>query len=325
MNAQTWYVQKLINISRASWIVLVLMGEALTGLTMIHIERAHAAGVDITILKSSDLKAYNEAIAGFKATAPGTAIYTEYDLGGDIERGKQLTKKIRTSDCSLVIAVGLKAALVAKQELGEIPVLYMMILDPVKHHLTAGNMTGVLLEVPLDHQLKLMRKFLPTVRRVGVLYDPEKSAAKLKEAESLAATYDFQLQGFPVVDEKEVPQQLRTLLSQSEALWLIPDSTVLTEESIRYILESALGKQLPVIGFSPELTRLGALLSVSITYSEVGRETGQLAKRILDTNKPLPLKPMPIQRVRLTVNLKTARYLGITIPKDAEGLIDEIF
>lgn len=325
MNVHTRYVQKLVDISRASWIVLFLVGEALTGFTTFHGDQAHAAGVDITILKSSDLRAYNEAIAGFKATAPGTAIYTEYDLGGDLERGKQLAKKIRMSDCSLVIAVGLKAALVAKLELVETPVLYMMILDPVKHHLTTGNMTGVLLEVPLEHQFRLMRKFLPTVHRIGVLYDPDKSATKLKEAESLAATYDFQLQGFPVADEKEVPQQLRTLLSQSEALWLIPDSTVLTEESIRFILESALAKQVPVIGFSPELTRLGALLGISITYSEVGRETGQLAKRILDTNKPLPLKPVPVQRVRLTVNLKTARYLGIAIPKDIEALIDETF
>jgi len=325
MNVHIWHAQKLIDMSRTTWIALVLAVEALTGMTAFQIDRADAAGVDIAILKSSDLRAYNEAIAGFKATAPGTAIYTEYDLGGDLARGKQLAKKIRMSDCSLVIAVGLKAALVAKQELAETPVLYMMILDPVKHHLTAGNMTGVLLEVPLEHQFRLMRKFLPTVHRIGLLYDPDKSGSKVKEAESIAATYDFHLQGFPVVDEKEVPQQLRTLLSQSEALWLIPDSTVLTEESIRFTLESALAKQVPVIGFSPELTRLGALLSVSITYSEVGRETGHLAKRILDTNKPLPLKPMPVQRVRLTVNLKTARYLGITIPKDVEALIDETY
>ena len=325
MNDHSRYVHQSIKIPCTLWIVLLLVVETLAGLPAFHVHQAHAAGVDIAILKSSDLRAYNEAIAGFKATAPGTAIYTEYDLAGDLERGKQLAKKIRLTDCSLVIAVGLKAALVAKQELAETPVLYMMILDPAKYHLTTGNMTGVQLEVPLEQQLKLMRRFLPTAHRIGLLYDPDKSTAKLKEAESLATSYDFQLQGFPVADEKEVPQQLRLLLSQSEVLWLIPDSTALTEESIRYILESALAKQLPVIGFSPELTRLGALLSVSITYSEVGRETGLLAKRILDANKPLPLKPMPVQRVRLTVNLKTARYLGIMIPKDIESLIDETF
>jgi len=287
--------------------------------------RGEAAGIEIAILKSSDLKAYNDAIEGFKATAPGTAIYAEYDLRGDPERGKQLAKKIRASDSSLVVAVGLKAALAAKLEIADIPVVYMMILDPVKHQLTAANMTGVLLEIPTDRQFKVMRTLLPTVHKVGVLYDPGKTAPKLKEAEPQALVNDFQLQGFPAENEKDVPQQLRKLLSSSEALWLIPDSTVLTDESIRFILESALTKQIPVIGFSSEFTRLGALISLSVSYGEIGRETGLLAKRILDGEKVLPLKPLPVQRIRLTVNLKTARYLGITIPKELDSMIDETY
>lgn len=286
---------------------------------------ARAAGVEITILKSSDLHAYNEAIEGFKTASPGTAIFAEYDLRGDLERGKQLARRIRASESSLVVAVGLKAALAAKLEILDIPVVYMMILDPLKHHLTTSNMTGVLLEIPADRQLKIMRSFLPTLHRIGLLYDPEKTSPKLKEAELRASAQDFQVQGFPVTNEKDIPLQLRTLLSESEALWLIPDSTVLTDESIRFILESAVARHVPVIGFSTEFTRLGALLSLSLDYGEVGREAGLLAKRLLNGEPPLPLKPIPVQRIRITVNQKTARYLGITIPKELEKFIDEAY
>ena len=287
--------------------------------------QAHAAGVEIAILRSSDLKAYNDAIEGFKATAPGGTTYTEYDLRGDLERGKQLARKIRASDSALVVAVGLKAALAAKLEIVDTPVLYMMILDPLKHRLNAENMTGVLLEIPMDRQFKIMRTFLPTLRRVGMMYDPDKTANKLKEAQPRAASHEFQLRGFPVENEKEIPQQLRALLSESEALWLIPDSTVLTDESIRFILESALARQIPIVGFSSEFTRLGALLSMSIDYGEVGRENGLLAKRILNGEQRLPLKPISVQRIRITVNQKTARYLGVTIPKELDGMIDETY
>jgi putative tryptophan/tyrosine transport system substrate-binding protein len=307
---------------------LRLLHAWLVSLTVIAISipvAAHAAGAEIAILRSSDLKAYNDAIEGFKATAPGGTTYTEYDLRGDLERGKQLARKLRASDSSLVVAVGLKAALAAKLEIVDIPVLYMMILDPLKHRLSAENMTGVLLEIPADRQFKIMRAFLPTLRRIGMMYDPDKTAPKLKAAESRASTHEFQLRGFPVENEKDIPQQLRALLSESEALWLIPDSTVLTDESIRFILESALAKHVPVIGFSSEFTRLGALLSMSVDYSEVGREAGLLAKRILDGEKLLPLKPVVVQRVRITVNLKTARYLGIVIPKELDSLIDETY
>jgi putative ABC transport system substrate-binding protein len=200
-----------------------------------------------------------------------------------------------------------------------------MILDPMKHQLTAPNITGTLLEIPVERQFKLLRNFLPTRHRLGILYDPTKNAAKMREAEAQALANEFQLQGFPVTTEKDVPQQLRTLLSNVDALWLVPDSTVLTDESIRFILESALAQQVPVIGFSPEFTRLGALLSLSVNYGEVGRETGLLAKRILDGERILPLKPVPIERLKVTVNLKTARLMGMTFPKELNNLIDETY
>lgn len=284
-----------------------------------------AAAVEIAILKSSDLKAYNDAIEGFKATAPGASTYVEYDLRGDLELGKQLAKKIRGSDSALVVAVGLKAALAAKLEIVDMPILYMMIPNPLGHGLTAKNMTGVPLDIPTDRQFKILRTMLPTARRIGMLYDPNKTTTQLREAEPQAALHDFQLRGFPIKNEKELPQQLRVLLSESEVLWLVPDSTVLTDESLRFILESAVTKQVPVMGFSSELTRLGALVSLSINYAEVGRETSSLAKRILDGGKPFSLKPTPVQHVRVTVNLKTARYLGITIPREIESLIDETY
>lgn len=307
--------------SSRAWLTFLV----LIALTCLFSDLGQAAGPEIAILKSSDLKAYGEAVEGFKATAPGGATYVEYDLRGDLEQGKQLARKIRASDASLVVAVGLKAALAAKIEIVDIPVLYMMILDPLKHHLTAANMTGVLIEISMDRQFKVMRTFLPSLRRIGLLYDPDKTTPKLKEAESAAAVHEFNLRGYAVGTEKEMPQQLRMLLSESDALWLVPDSTVLTDESIRFIVESSLAKHVPVIGFSPEFTRLGALLSLSVDYGEVGRATGLLAKRILNDELSLPLKPVPVQRIKITVNQKTARYLGLTIPKEFDGMIDETY
>ena len=286
---------------------------------------SESATMDIAILQSSDIEAYREAIAGLKATGPSGAIYTEYDVQGDLELGKKLARKLRASNASLVVAVGLKAALAAKLEIVDVPIVYMMILDPLRHQLTGANMTGTLLEVPIDRQLKIMRRFLPTLHRIGTLYDPDKTSSRMKDAMRQAATSDFKLKGLPVESEKDVPQQLRKLLSDVDALWLMPDSTVLTNESVRFILESALANQIPVIGFSPEFTRLGALLSLSVNYGDVGRETGLLAKRLLDGERLLPLNPVPIERLKITVNLKTAKFLGITFPNELTSLIDETY
>src|SRR5688500_13307203 len=95
-----------------------------------------SSAMDIAILQSSDIAAYREAIAGVKATGPIGAIYTEYDAQGDLELGKKLARTVRASNASLVVAVGLKAALAAKVEIVDVPIVYMMVLDPLKHQLT---------------------------------------------------------------------------------------------------------------------------------------------------------------------------------------------
>jgi putative ABC transport system substrate-binding protein len=305
----------------ATWAVAGLV--LLLSLSPLFISESIAA--DIAILQSSDIAAYREAVTALKATGPIGAIYTEYDVQGDLELGKKLARKLRASNASLVVAVGLKAAVAAKLEIPDIPIVYMMILNPLAHQLTAANMTGTLLEIPADRQLKIMRAFLPTLRKLGTLYNPAKSSLQVKEAMRQATLLDFQLKGFPVESEKDVPQQLRTLLGDIDVLWLMPDSTVLTNESVRFILESSLANQTPVIGFSPEFTRLGALLSLSVNYGDVGRETGLLVKRILNGERLLPLHPVPIERVKITVNLKTARFLGITFSKELTSLIDETY
>jgi putative ABC transport system substrate-binding protein len=284
-----------------------------------------SAAMDIAILQSSDIAAYREAIAGLKATGPIGAIYSEYDAQGDLELGKKLARKLRESNPALVIAVGLKAALAAKVEIVDVPIVYMMILEPLKHQLTAANMTGTLLEVPVDRQLKVMRMFLPALHQLGTLYDPAKTSSRVKDAMEKAAIFDYHLKGLPVESDKDVPQQLRALLVDVDALWLMPDSKVLTNESIGFILESALARQIPVIGFSPEFARLGALLSMSVSFGDVGRETGMLAKRILDGERILPLNPVPNERIKITVNLKTAKFLGITFSKELTSLIDETY
>jgi putative tryptophan/tyrosine transport system substrate-binding protein len=296
----------------ALWIGFAAIGES------------ESLATEIAILKSSSIGAYDQAIEGFKSTAPSGTIYAEYDLQGDLDQGRKLAKKIRASEASLVVAVGLKAALAAKLEIVDVPIVYMMILDPSKHNLNSPNMTGTLLEIPAERQFKILRAFLPNLRRLGILSNSSYTA-KLKDTAAQAAANSFQLQEFPVDSEKDVPHQLRSLLAGVDALWLVPDSTVLTNESIGFILESSLAKRVPVIGFSPEFTRLGALLSLSVSYGEVGRETGVLAKRILDGDRKLPAKPIPIERLKITVNLKTARFLGVEFPKDVNHLIDETY
>src|SRR5207249_5750356 len=135
-----------------------------------------ASATEIVILKSAEITAYNQAINSFKAALAGSATITEYDMQGDMSRGRKLAGKVRASNADIVFAVGIKAALSSKLEIVDISIIYCMVLDPEKNGLNAPNMVGIMLEVPLDRQFKEMRSVLPGLKRLGVLYDPEKTS-----------------------------------------------------------------------------------------------------------------------------------------------------
>lgn len=278
---------------------------------------------EIAILKSSDLSAYNQAVEGFRSTATNDNLtLREYDLEGDLERGRKLARRIRASDAALVLAVGVKAALAAKLEVLDVPVVYCLVLDPDKYDLSAPNLSGISLEVPPAQQFATMKTILPKLKRVGVLYDPGKTARLLQEATAVAKQQGIELLAQPISSEREIPPMLRTLLPLVDALWLVPDTTVLSEESLPFILQESLDANRSVFGFSSEFVKRGALLGLSVNYRDIGKQAARLSKRILDRQVVPPVKTVP-DHFNLALNLKTARFLGLDIPPEIERRADE--
>jgi putative tryptophan/tyrosine transport system substrate-binding protein len=283
------------------------------------------AAYEIAILKSSDIAAYNQAVSGLQAELGDTATLTVYDLEGDAARGKKLARKIRASDAVLVIAVGLKATLTAKADIVDTPVIYCMVLDPEKYDLRARNLIGIGLRVPIERQFNIIHALVPTLKHLGVLFDPDKTASLIEESRRVAARIGLELIEHKVHSEKELPGAIRALLPKVEGLWLVPDSTVLTEESIRFVLGAAFDRNVPVLGFSSEFVRNGALAGLSINPEDIGRQAGVIAQKILnhsDRTGPMFVAP---DRIRLSVNLKTAKYLGLTLPPDVIQRADEVY
>ena len=285
-----------------------------------------ARASEIAVLKSSsDIAAYNQAVKTLKAELPASVTVTEYDLQGDVARGQKLARKVRASDAAAVVAVGLKAALVAKLEIVDVPVIFCMVLDPARYDLRAPNLIGISLQIPIERQFDTIRAILPKATRVGVLYDPDKTGGLVEDARRTGKSLGIALIERQVRAEKQVPAVLRELLPQIEALWLVPDSTILTEDSLRFVLSTALDHNVPVAGFSPEFVRNGALLGLSVSPVDIGKQAGVLAKKILQGEAPPSQASVPPERVRLAINLKIAKFLGVTLPPEVVSRADDVY
>lgn len=285
---------------------------------------AHA--LEIAILKSADITAYDQAVAAFKNDLPSTVTtLTEYNLQGNISQGRKFARKLRASNAQLVLAVGLKAALVAKLEILDIPVIFCMVLNPGRYDLFGSNMTGIELQIPVAHQLRTIHDSFPGITRLGVMYDPTKTGAPVKEASVEVKKYGLELIARAVREEKEVPSTLREIVNSIDALWLLPDSTVLTEESLDFLVSTTLETNVPLIGFSSGLARSGALMGIYIKYEDVGTQAALLAKKTLNGEIIPTGVIVPVDKTRISLNLKTANFLNILILPEVIMQADEVY
>ena len=90
-------------------------------------------------------------------------------------------------------------------------------------------------------------------------------------------------------------------------------------------MTTSLDRNVPVLGFSSEFVRNGALAGLSINPEDIGRQAAAIAQKILNhADRAVPMS-VPPDRIRLAVNLKTAKFLGLTLPPDVLGRADELY
>ncbi len=283
---------------------------------------------EVAILKSADISAYSEAITAFKKALPSTfLVLPEYDLHGDMTKGPNLARGIRASNAKIVLAVGLKASLVAKLEILDIPVIFCLVLDPEKYDLPTSNMIGLSSDIPFRQHLKPLHILFPKTSRIGVLFDPQKTNGVKAQLLKDAKTLGISIVSETVHSEKDVPKALNAIKNRIDALWLLPDSTVLTENTLDFLISTTLEANIPVVGFSAGLVQSGAVVGAYIHYADIGKQAAQLTQQLVGSASPSQFfgTIRPPERIYQSINQKSARYLILSLPQDVLRQFDEHF
>ena len=283
----------------------------------------HAA--EIVVLKSSDAGYYTQAVQGFRQALPAQAHMVEYTLRDGGTDAREVGQSIRAGHPDLVLAVGLNAALAAKLEIPDLPVVFCLVLNPELHGLPAGNMTGVLMKIPHQQQLERIKSVAPRARRIGLLVGAAHNIGAITTATEQAKSLGLQLIPATVSNREQVPEALKRLLPQIDLLWLLPDQMVITEEFLPFLLESTLDAKIPLFGFSSTLVQRGAFGALVIDPVEAGQQAGRLATSLLSTPSNTGMRLVPPDRAHLALNLNTADYLGFRPPPDIIRMASHLF
>jgi putative ABC transport system substrate-binding protein len=286
---------------------------------------AHAAG--IAVLLSADVEAYQETVRGFQETV-GHQVVAQYDMQGDFDRGRRILAEIRSEvKPDLILAVGIWALQAVVHEGVDIPVVFAMVLNPpTVIGSTPRNITGASMNVPVEESIRLLEELGPTIRRIGVVYNPAETGYLVKKAEAAAKAGGLTLVARQIRSPKEAVQAVKALQQEGiDALWILPDETVLDPTVVEYALLSSYRYNIPLLGLSERQAEMGALLSVSFGSSrDIGRQAGELANVILEGGASGPIPYTTARTLRVVVNLKAAEKLGVRIPESILAMADTV-
>jgi len=254
---------------------------------------------------------YDEVLTGIKSVLKGRVDVR--DMNDSEDQGRVILKELRASPDKpdLIVAVGKGAAVLCKDQVSDIPVVFTMVTNPYKLDLKRNNMTGVSLDVPVKAQLITFKSVVPNIKRVGVIYDPEKTGDLIGQAQFIAPSQGFQLISAKVAGAEDVERALRAFADGIDAFWLVPDATVVTPLSVKVILEYTLKNRIPLFVFEKTFVDAGALVSLSPDLMDIGRRTADMANRILKGSDPSTFTIINPEQLKVALNSETARAIGV--------------
>ena len=160
--------------------------------------------------------------------------------------------------------------------------------------------------------------------RVGVLLKRDNPANKpvLRAMEDAAQTLKLQLQPIEVRDPTDLESAVSTLRKGNADAMAVHEEAMLVAEA-RRIADLARKHQLPTIGFV-EYARAGGLLAFGANFPDLWRRAAVFVDKILKGAKPADLPVEQATKFEMVINLKTAKALGLTIPRSLLQRADQV-
>ena len=260
--------------------------------------------------------------------------YDFHNAEGDQDNLKKLTQKLVQDKPDLIVTSSTSVTIpVAKLTEGtNLPVIFVSASDPlrfVKSYASSGNnLTGISnssLDL-IDKRMELLKELAPRVKRVIVIEVP--SGTNYEASHRLIWTagkkFGLDLIGVQAVSRDEINSKISALITRrlGEAVFTPPD--IVVTAAIEEIARQAIKETLPLIGTNIDTIKKGALATYTADYFELGQQGAVMANKILKGAQPADLPIELPKKLNLVINLKTAKAVGLKIPKELLLRADEV-
>jgi len=249
---------------------------------------------------------------------------TRWTSAGNVEEMQRFAKELVALKPDLILGHTTTATPALRQQTRTIPVIFAFVSDPVGSGLVAsfphpgGNITGFMVMEPTmaGKWLELLKEIAPRVARVAFLFNPATATYAeyyLKPFNAVATSLAVEAIASPVHDTSELESVIATHAREPNVgLIVMPDT--FNDAHRAEITSLAARYRLPAVCPFRFYAKVGCLLSYGNEAIDNFRRAAQYADRILKGEKPSDLPVQAPVTFVLTINLKTAKALGLDVP-----------
>lgn len=283
----------------------------------------------IGILQIAEHPALDDNRIGFIERMAEHGILAEFDYQnaqGNVNNALSMAQKFVDDKVDLIFAIATPSAQAVKQAVSgsDIPVVFSAVTDPVSAELVetmdkpSGNLTGTSDMAPIEKQLKLFTDLRPEVKKVGIIYNTGEtnSEVQVEMAKEIGKQIGMEIVTVGINNINELSQAVDSILEKVDGIYTITDNIVASGISIVAQKATAAGKI--TIGAEKAHVEGGVLMTEGISYSALGRQSADMAKKIIDGAKAGELPVENLEKTEKLFHPETAKILGLQNSKALE-------
>ena len=246
------------------------------------------------------------------------------DTKGSIDNLPNRVTKLLSAKPDVLFTITTIHTVTAKQATTTVPIVFALVGDPVGDGLiesyasSKNNVTGVSsFNAPLSgKRLEVLLEVAPRIKRLLVFVVPKEviTLSSLRFLEDTAKKFGVQLACRDVASKEEVEAQLQKMPKESfDAIYYMP--SVLLRSTIDLFVKKAKAERVPLVVHEDSLVEQGALISYGPEPRLTGLQAAALVDKVLRGSKPSEIVVETPNRLFLTINLTTAKEIGLKIPR----------
>ena len=249
----------------------------------------------------------------------GKNIKIDYQNAQGDQSNLQTISTSLLSKNDLVLGIATPAAQSLVNLSTDTPILFTAITDPVSAKLVksmdkvGGLATGTSDRVSAKKQVALLKKVMPNLKKVGIMYttNERNSEIQVQEAEVAFKEAGIETVVKGISSTNDVQDTTKSLMSQTEALFIPADNTIVS--AITLVTDLSKEMKVPVVGGSVDVVDDGVLFTYGADFEALGRQTAKMAIRIMNGEKVDDISAEDPETLKAVANKEMAQLLGIDI------------